>query len=67
MNADTGVIRELGLDFVVMDSKEIIENNFMYHAPKEGQEQQYVELRRRSGMRATFSMMWANASIARNG
>lgn len=63
-----------------------IENNFMYHAPKEGQAQKYDQLRakakelaylidelcpnsREKSLAATKleeSVMWANASIARN-
>lgn len=64
-----------------------IENNFMYHAPKEGQPEKYHELREKAKELAYLihelcpdsreksvalteletSVMWANASIARNG
>lgn len=63
-----------------------IENNFIYHAPKEGQAEKYQEVRdklkeaailinnscpesREKSLALTNleqSMMWANASIARN-
>lgn len=63
-----------------------IENNFKYHAPKEGQAERYVELREKAKELALLidsqcpnsrekslaltkleeSVMWANASIARN-
>lgn len=63
-----------------------IENNFMYHAPKEGQAEKYDQLRSKAKELAYLidelcpnsrekslattkleeSVMWANASIARN-
>lgn len=63
-----------------------IENNFKYHAPKEGQADKYVKLREKAKELAYLidelcpnsreksvamtelenSVMWANASIARN-
>lgn len=63
-----------------------IENNFMYHAPKEGQAEKYEQLRSKAKELAYLidelcpnsrekslattkleeSVMWANASIARN-
>ncbi|MFC0278119.1 hypothetical protein ACFFH2_15705 [Enterococcus devriesei] len=63
-----------------------IENNFMYHAPKEGQAEKYDQLRSKAKELANLidelcpnsrekslattkleeSVMWANASIARN-
>ena len=63
-----------------------IENNFMYHAPKEGQQEKYQSLRAKAKELAYLidevcpssreksiamteletSIMWANASIARN-
>lgn len=63
-----------------------IENNFMYHAPKEGQAEKYNQLRSKAKELAYLidelcpnsrekslattkleeSVMWANASIARN-
>lgn len=65
---------------------EQIENNFMYHAPKEGQAEKYDQLRSKAKELAYLindlcpssrekslattkleeSVMWANASIARN-
>jgi hypothetical protein len=67
-----------------MDEK--IENNFKYHAPKEGQQEKYQALRAKGKELAYLiselcptsreqslsitkleeSIMWANASIARN-
>lgn len=67
-------------------SLEIIENNFIYHAPKEGQAERYTVLREKAKELALLiekecphsrekslamtnleqSVMWANASIARN-
>jgi hypothetical protein len=64
-----------------------IENNFKYHAPKEGQQEKYQDLRAKAKELAYMieelcpgsrekslamtkleeSVMWANASIARNG
>ena len=66
---------------------ETIENNFMYHAPKEGQPEKYNALREKAKELAYLmadlcpisrekslaltqleqAVMWANASIARNG
>ena len=63
-----------------------IENNFIYHAPKEGQQEKYQSLREKAKELAYMidelcphsreksiamteletSIMWANASIARN-
>lgn len=63
-----------------------IENNFMYHAPKEGQPENYTAIREKAKELAYLieevcpnsrekslavtnleqSVMWANASIARN-
>lgn len=63
-----------------------IENNFMYHAPKEGQLEKYDQLRAKAKELAYLidelcppsrekslsmtkleeSIMWANASVARN-
>ena len=63
-----------------------IENNFMYHAPKEGQVEKYTAIREKAKELAYLidgqcpnsrekslavtnleqSVMWANASIARN-
>lgn len=63
-----------------------IENNFMYHAPKEGQTEKYDAIRNKAKELAVLiddtcpasrekslamtkleeSVMWANASIARN-
>lgn len=63
-----------------------IENNFTYHAPKEGQPEKYEQIRSKSKELAYLidelcpnsrekslavtkleeSVMWANASIARN-
>jgi len=63
-----------------------IENNFMYHAPKEGQPEKYTAIREKAKELAYLideqcpnsrekslaftnleqSVMWANASIARN-
>ncbi|OTN83702.1 hypothetical protein A5819_003469 [Enterococcus sp. 7E2_DIV0204] len=63
-----------------------IENNFKYHAPKEGQTEKYNELRTKAKELAYLidevcpdsrekslattkleeSVMWANASVARN-
>lgn len=63
-----------------------IENNFMYHSPKEGQNEKYEALREKAKELAYLiddlcpgsrekslamtkleeSVMWANASIARN-
>jgi len=65
---------------------ELIENNFKYHTPKEGQEEKYESIRGKAKELAYLieetcpasreksvsmtkleeSMMWANASIARN-
>jgi len=65
---------------------EHIENNFKYHAPKEGQQEKYQSLREKGKELAEMidelcpksreaalamtnleqSVMWANASIARN-
>jgi len=65
---------------------EQIENNFMYHSPKEGQQEKYTALRSKAKELAYMieelapssrekslamtkleeSIMWANASIARN-
>ena len=67
--------------------KERIENNFKYHAPKEGQPEKYTTLREKAKELAYLidelcpdsreksvalteletAVMWANASIARNG
>lgn len=64
-----------------------IENNFSYHAPKEGQPEKYEAIRNKVKELAYFiekecpdsreksivmtkleeAVMWANASIARNG
>ena len=64
----------------------VIENNFMYHAPKEGQQEKYQALRAKAKELAYMidelcpdsrekslavtnleqSVMWSNASIARN-
>lgn len=64
----------------------VIENNFMYHAPKEGQQEKYQTLRAKAKELAYMidelcpdsrekslamtnleqSIMWSNASIARN-
>ncbi len=69
-----------------MNSKEVIENNFKYHAPKEGQTEKYENIREEAKKVACLiedlcpssrekslaltkleeSVMWANASIARN-
>jgi hypothetical protein len=66
---------------------EAIENNFQYHAPKEGQPEKYEALRHKAKELAYMidelcptsrekyqamtdlenAVMWANASIARNG
>lgn len=63
-----------------------IENNFMYHSPKDGQAEKYEEIREKGKELAYLidgicpnsrekslamtkleeSVMWANASIARN-
>lgn len=63
-----------------------IENNFMYHSPKDGQAEKYEEIRKKGKELACLidgicpnsrekslamtkleeSVMWANASIARN-
>ena len=56
-----------------------IENNFKYHSPKEGQPEKYTQLREKAKELAPQSrekslaitkleesVMWANASIARN-
>jgi hypothetical protein len=68
-----------------MDQK-TIENNFVYHAPKDGQPEKYTRLRNEAKILAEYirvecpesrekslaftkleeSIMWANASIARN-
>ncbi len=68
------------------EENEVIENNFMYHAPKEGQPGKYVKIREKAKDLAYLiealcpnsreksvaithletSVMWANASIARN-
>ena len=65
---------------------EQIENNFKYHAPKEGQQEKYQSLRAKAKELAYLieelcpgsrekslamtkleeSVMWANASVARN-
>lgn len=65
---------------------EQIENNFKYHAPKEGQVEKYTSIREKAKELASLienecpnsrekslaitkieeSVMWANASIARN-
>lgn len=65
---------------------EVIENNFTYHAPKEGQPEKYEEIRKKAKELAyaidtlcpnsrekslamtnlEASVMWANASIARD-
>lgn len=69
---------------VIMNNQ--IENNFMYHSPKDGQAEKYEEIRvkgkelaylidgicpnsREKSLAMTKleeSVMWANASIARN-
>lgn len=66
--------------------KQQIENNFMYHAPKEGQPEKYTAIREKAKELAYLideqcpnsrekslavtnleqSVMWANASVARN-
>lgn len=78
-----GVSTCLGCHFVF---NEKIENNFKYHAPKEGQLKKYEGLRQKAKELAYLidelcpdsrekslamttlesSVMWANASIARN-
>ena len=67
-------------------ANEMIENNFKYHSPKEGQQEKYGALREKAKELAYMidefcpasrekalattkleeSVMWANASIARN-
>ena len=69
------------------DTNAAIENNFMYHAPKDGQNAKYELLRAKAKELAYLidedcpgsrekslaftkleeAVMWANASIARNG
>lgn len=41
-----------------------LENNFMYHAPKEGQPEKYEATVAITNLET--AMFWANASIARN-
>lgn len=68
------------------DSIAVIDNNFTYHPPKEGQAERYTTLREKAKELALLidkecpnsrekslamtnleqSVMWANASIARN-
>lgn len=70
----------------VIKMSNIIENNYKYHAPKEGQQEKYEAIRAKAKELAYLidevcpnsrekalahtnleqSVMWANASIARN-
>lgn len=47
---------------------EVIERNFKYHPPKDGQPEKYQNIREKSLAMTKLeeSCFWANASIARN-
>lgn len=79
-------IESENIPFAPFDKNPVIENNFKYHSPKEGQQEKYTTLRdtakelahlidrmcpmsREKSLATTKleeSIMWANASIARN-